>query len=109
MRIGTLKTGWNFFSQNFETFAGSLKRWKGEKKLKPGQVLQGPSRTRPSGFSEKTKLPNTGSNPVVCRLNSCRPVTNELDLGVPVACQVGSAVVLQRNERIKKGGALPSK
>jgi len=46
---------------------------------------------------------------VVCRLNSCRPVTNELDLGVPVACQVGSAVVLQRNERRKKGGALPSK
>jgi hypothetical protein len=34
MRIGTLKTGWNFFSQNFETFAGSLKRWKGEKKIK---------------------------------------------------------------------------
>jgi len=24
-----------------------------------------------------------------------------------IACQVGSVVVLQRNERIKKGGALP--
>jgi hypothetical protein len=25
MRIGILKTIWNFFSQNFETFAGSFK------------------------------------------------------------------------------------
>jgi len=67
MRIGTLKTGWNSFSQNFETFAGSLKRWKGKKKKKTGQFLQGPSKTRPNGFSEKTELPNTGSTPVVCR------------------------------------------
>jgi len=28
---------------------------------------------------------------------------------VPIACQVGSAIVLQRNQRIKKAGALPSK
>jgi hypothetical protein len=67
MRIGTLKIGCNFFSQNFETFVGSLKDGRGKKKLKPGQFLQAPSRTRLSGFSEKTEMPNTASNPVVCR------------------------------------------
>jgi len=39
----------------------------GEKKIKLGEFVQGISRTKPNGFSKKTKLPNTGSNPVVCK------------------------------------------
>jgi len=37
-----------------------------------------------------------GFNPVVCRLNSRWPSPNELDLGVPIDCQVRSAVVLPK-------------
>jgi len=54
-------------------------------------------------------MPNIGSNLVVCRWNAYWLVANELDLGVLIACQVMFTVVFQRNEKIKKGGALPSK
>jgi hypothetical protein len=80
-----------------------------EGKKKPWKFWQGPLRTRPNGFSEKIKMPNIGSNLVVCRWNAYWLVANELDLGVLIACQVRFTVVFQRNEKIKKGGALPSK
>jgi hypothetical protein len=37
--------------------------------------------------------------PSACRWNSCRPSANELDMGVPMACQIGSAVVLQNEKK----------
>jgi hypothetical protein len=40
-----------------------------------------------------------GSYPVECSWNSCQPSANELELGVPTACQVGSAVVLQKKNQ----------
>ncbi len=42
------------------------------------------------------------SNPVVCRWNSCWPSAIELDfLGLLMACQVGSAVVLPKQKKKK--------
>jgi hypothetical protein len=43
-----------------------------------------------------------GSNfkPIKGRWSSCWPSVNELDLGVPTACQVGSAVKLQNKMMI---------
>lgn len=45
--------------------------------------------------------PPMPQTPVMCRWNSCQTLANELDLGVPTVCQVGSAELCFKREKIK--------
>jgi hypothetical protein len=56
MRIGILKTSYNFFHKILKPLLVFLKM-EGKKKKKPGEFLQGLSRTRPNGISKKLNCP----------------------------------------------------